>query len=316
MVARNQLGQTSLSLSAIGFGASPLGEAFGEIDPGEATRAVHLAIECGINYFDVSPYYGNTLAETRLGDALSHHRDGVVLSTKCGRYGAAEFDFSPARITREFELSLKRLRTDHVDLLLAHDIEFAQPNQIVEETIPAMRRLQEQGKVGSVGVSGFPLGELARTIERIDLDAVLTYCHYNLLNTSMDDGLTALAQRRGVGLINASPLHMGILGGLPTPAWHPAPANVRAAGPAFAALCHEFGLAPATVALHFCLAHPGVASTLIGIATRVQVEENLAALDLFVPGELRDRIETLLAPVRNVEWPSGRADANLPHAVS
>src|SRR6202167_3011207 len=126
------LGRTGLRVSKLGFGGSPLGNEFGAADPAEAERAVHCAIDLGINYFDVAPYYGRTLAETRLGAALAGRRDKVVLATKCGRYDVAGFDFSAARIRRSIEESLKRLRTDHVDVFLAHDIEFVEARQIVD----------------------------------------------------------------------------------------------------------------------------------------------------------------------------------------
>ena len=90
------LGRTGLEISKLGFGGSPLGNEFGETDPAEGERAVHCAIDLGINYFDVAPYYGRTLAETRLGDALAGRRNRVVLATKCGRYDLAGFDFSAA----------------------------------------------------------------------------------------------------------------------------------------------------------------------------------------------------------------------------
>src|SRR5271163_3149024 len=92
------LGRTSLRVSKLGFGGSPLGNEFGAADPAEGERAVHCAIDLGINYFDVAPYYGRTLAETRLGAALAGRRDQVVLATKCGRYDVASFDFSARRI--------------------------------------------------------------------------------------------------------------------------------------------------------------------------------------------------------------------------
>jgi L-galactose dehydrogenase len=114
------LGDTSLKVSVLGFGASPLGDVFGTTDPSEGFRAVHLAIDEGINLFDVSPYYGLTLAEERLGMALAGRRNEVVLATKCGRYGESEFDFSAGRITKSLEESLRRLRTDYVDLFQAH----------------------------------------------------------------------------------------------------------------------------------------------------------------------------------------------------
>ena len=110
-----KLGKTGLNVSVIGYGASPLGNAFGEVAPQQGIAAVHRAIDQGINLFDVSPYYGLTLAETRLGEALERHRERVILMTKCGRYGMNEFDFSRKRIRRSVEESLARLRTDHVD---------------------------------------------------------------------------------------------------------------------------------------------------------------------------------------------------------
>src|SRR5271170_5468300 len=133
------LGRTSLRVSKLGFGASPLGNEFGEVDPAEGERAVHCAIDLGINYFDVAPYYGRGLAETRLGAALVGRRDRVILATKCGRYDVAQFDFSAARIRRSIEESLQRLRTDYLDVFLAHDIEFVEARQIIEEAIPTMR---------------------------------------------------------------------------------------------------------------------------------------------------------------------------------
>ena len=126
-----QLGNTSLRVSILGYGASPLGNAFRVTDPAEGKAAVHLAVERGINYFDVSPYYGLTLAETRLGEALVGLRQNVILATKCGRYGADQFDFSAPRITASIDESLARLQTDYVDLLQAHDVEFGDARQIV-----------------------------------------------------------------------------------------------------------------------------------------------------------------------------------------
>src|SRR5215472_5119827 len=134
------LGHTQIKVSIAGFGASPLGNVFGPIDPTEGARAVHLAIDEGINFFDVSPYYGLTLAEERLGQALAGKRDQVIVATKCGRYGVDQFDFSAARVRLSVEESLRRLCTDQIDLFQAHDVEFGNVQQIVSETIPTMRR--------------------------------------------------------------------------------------------------------------------------------------------------------------------------------
>ncbi len=136
-----KLGQTDLNLSLVGFGTATLGNVFGNIDPGEAIRAVHLAVDSGINFFDSSPYYGITLAETRLGEALAGRRERVVLATKCGRYGLDDFDFSAKRVAASMDESLRRLQTDYIDLFQVHDVEFGDVEQILHETLPALRQL-------------------------------------------------------------------------------------------------------------------------------------------------------------------------------
>lgn len=294
-----ELGRTGLRVSIIGFGASPLGNEFGTVDSAESERAVHAAIDAGINFFDVSPFYGRTLAEERLGQALVGHRDSVVLSTKCGRYDKQLFDFSAERVRSSVEESLKRLRTDHVDVLLAHDIEFGDREQILNETLPAMRDLQRQGKVRFIGVSGLPLKLLADVAEHADLDVILSYCHYNLLARDLDAVLTPVAQSRGIGLINASPLHMRLLSKAGAPAWHPAPEIVKATGAKIVALIEGHGLNAPAVALRFCLDHPYVSSTLVGISSAQEVRENVQALECEIPPDLMREIDEITAPVRS-----------------
>jgi L-galactose dehydrogenase len=302
---KRRLGGTALTVSRIGFGASSLGGAFGEIDPAEAACAVRRAIECGINLFDVSPYYGLTLAETRLGEALLGHRDRVVLSTKCGRYGADSFDFSPQRIAASIDESLRRLKTDYVDLLLAHDIEFWPLHRIVEETVPAMRRLQHAGKARYIGISGYPLDALTYVMDHVPVDAVLTYCHHNALVDDINEQLVPIALIRRVGIINASPFHMGVLAGHRVPPWHPADVQVKQAGVAFAGKCREFGLDPGAVALAIAIDHEDIASTLCGMATRAEVDANCAAFRLVIPEELALELAAIVEPVRDRVWQSG-----------
>src|SRR5882757_10517309 len=126
-----KLGQTDLQLSLVGFGGAALGGVFGNFDPSEGLRAVHLAVDHGITFFDTSPYYGITTAETRLGEALVGRRDQVVLATKCGRYGLADFDFSAKRVLASMDESLKRLHTDYIDLFQVHDVEFGDAQLII-----------------------------------------------------------------------------------------------------------------------------------------------------------------------------------------
>lgn len=285
----------------------PLGDVFGTCDPDEGARAVDLAIDEGINFFDVSPYYGQTLAEERLGQALLGKRDKVVLSTKCGRYGADQFDFSAKRIRTGIEDSLKRLRTDHVDLLQVHDVEFGSAEQIIHETLPALRRLQEQGKTRYVGISGYPLKALVDIAQRAPVDSVLSYCRYNLLIDDMDTVLMPAAEALRVGVINASPLHMGMLTEKGAPEWHPAPAEVHLAVKAALAFCHNRGIDLSELALRFCFDYPRVASTLVGMSTTEQVRRNLKAFEETADSELVREVKVILAPATNVVWPSGRS---------
>lgn len=303
-----KLGQTDLRLSVVGFGAATLGDVFGNIDPSEGIRAVHLAVDKGINFFDSSPYYGNTLSETRLGDALVGRRERVVLSTKCGRYGFSDFDFSAKRVIASMEESLRRLQTDYIDLFQVHDVEFGDVQLIIDETLPALRQLQQQGKARYIGITGYPPKLLRRIAEATPVDSILTYCHYNLLNTDMDAVLTAFARERGIGLINASGLCMGLLTEQGPPEWHPAPQQVRDAGRKAAQFCHEHGVNLSEVALRFCLDHPYVSSTLIGISTPYQVETSLKLLQKTTDKALLAQIEAVLAPVFNYVWPSGRPE--------
>ncbi|MBN1344373.1 MAG: aldo/keto reductase [Phycisphaerae bacterium] len=313
-----QLGKTELTASVVGYGASPLGNEFGPADAEEGTRAVRRAVDEGINFFDVSPYYGRTLAEERLGDALEGLRDKVVLATKVGRYDtdmATGFDFSAQRVTRSVEESLQRLRTDRIDLLQAHDIEFGGREQIIHETLPAMARLKEAGKVRFIGITGYPLHLLRLVAKAFEVDTILSYCRYNLMDTSMDEVLTPLAKDRGIGLINASPLHMRMLTDKGPPEWHPAPQRVRRAAEAAASLCRERGANIADVAMRFALAYEPAATTLVGMSKERHVERNVRLVGTAPDAELLGEVLEIIKPVANVAWRSGRPENDDPGAV-
>ncbi len=304
------LGQTGLRVSVLSYGASPLGSVFRAIDEAEGMRAVHAALDLGVNFIDVSPYYGLTRAETVLGKALRGvPRGRYYLATKVGRYGEASFDFSAARVTASLDESLARLGVDYVDLLQCHDIEFADLDQIVNETLPALRRLQAQGKARFVGITGLPLSIFRSVLDRADVDAVLSYCHYCL----NDDSLTALLpylQLRGVGVINASPLCMGLLSDRGAPAWHPASARLKAAAAEAAAFCRRQGADISKLAIQFSVANPSIATTLVGTASPTNLERNVRWIDEPIDASLLAAVQRILAPVHNETWPSGRPENN------
>ena len=303
-----RLGRSGLVVSNIGFGASPLGNVFRMTEPDEGKRAVHYAIENGINFFDVSPYYGVTLAEERLGDSLVGYRDQIILATKCGRYDENQFDYSARAVAAGLENSLRRLKTDHVDLLQVHDVEFGDLAQIVHETIPAMRKLQEQGKTRAIGITGYPLRALTRIAESIPVDTILTYCRYNLMITDMDEILTPVAIEEDIGLINASVLNMGLLTERGAPDWHPALPEIREAGKRAVDLCSRRGVSLPAIAIRFALDHPCVSSTLVGMSSVQHVYETIDALTARSDIELMEEIRAILKPVLNSVWVSGRPE--------
>ncbi|MCU1293621.1 MAG: hypothetical protein JWP08_2471 [Bryobacterales bacterium] len=302
------LGKTGVRLSELGFGAAGLGNDYGTLDAAEGQRAVDKAIDSGVTYFDTAPYYGRTLSEERLGVALQGKRDRVVLSTKLGRYDKASFDFSAARVQSSIDESLARLRTDYVDLLIAHDVEFGDREQIITETLPAMRRVQESGKARFIGISGLPLKILADVAERGRVDFVLSYCRYALLNRDLDRWLTPTVQRYDLGLISAAPVHMGILTTQGPQPWHPAQAEIKEAGRRIVALCEQRSVPPELVAVRFSLNHPLIASTLVGMPRQAEVEENLKALDFQIDSDLMEEIDKIYFSLKETIWPSGRPE--------
>ena len=307
------LGKTGLEISVLGFGASSLGGVFGSIDESEGIQAVHTAIDLGINFVDVSPYYGLTKAETVLGKALKQlPRDAYYLATKVGRYGLDEFDFSAERVIASVDESLARLNVDHIDLIQCHDIEFASLDQIVDETLPALRRLQQTGKVRFVGVSALPLPVLHYMVQHSELDTVLSYCHYALNDMSLVK-LIPYLQEKQIGIINASPLSMGLLTDGGAPVWHPASQEIKTACAAAAEHCRSKGADIARLALQFSVANPAIATTLVGIASPEQITVNVQAISEMPDSDLLAEVSDILAPIQGETWPSGRPfDKQLP----
>jgi L-galactose dehydrogenase len=309
------LGKTGLSLSHLGYGASPLGGTFGEVNEADAIQCVHTALELGVNYIDVSPFYGQTTAEVRLGRALRGiARDRYYLSTKVGRYGGNDFDFSAPRVRRSVDESLSRLGVEYVDILLCHDIEFAPLNQIIEETLPALRYIVSSGKARFIGVSGLPLYIFPTIIERTNIDVVLSYCHNTLSDTSLDTLLPYLHEK-GIGVINASPLGMGLLQGNPEaiPEWHPAPQTLRDAVGHAAAHCRSKNADLADLAIAFSVNRPDISSTLVGSASEREMRHNIAVAQKAPDPMLLAEVRALLRPVRDLTWPSGMPENDPQH---
>ncbi|KAI3497413.1 hypothetical protein L1887_40004 [Cichorium endivia] len=307
------LGNTGLKLSCVGFGASPLGSVFGPVSDEEATATVREALRLGINFFDTSPYYGGTLSEKALGKALKAvgvPRDEFIVSTKCGRYKEG-FDFSAARVTKSIDESLERLQLNYVDILQCHDIEFGSLDQIITETLPALQKLKEAGKIRFIGITGLPLDIFNYVLDRVPLgtvDVILSYCHYGINDTTLEDLLPYL-KSKGVGVISASPLSMGLLTENGPPDWHPASPELKAACKNAAEFCKKKGKDISKLAVQYSLRNKDISTILVGMKSVEEVKVNVEAAMELANGEkdeeLLVEVEEILKPVKNQTWPSG-----------
>ncbi|MGL4422822.1 MAG: aldo/keto reductase [Gemmataceae bacterium] len=300
-----RLGRTELLLSRLMLGGAAFGQQYGPVDKPSARQTLALAAEAGINFIDTSAYYGEGRSEELLGELLREFpREVFHIGTKAGRLGRDRFDFSATGMRRCLEWSLKRLRRDSVDLLLAHDIEYAtDPEQIFTETAEALHQFKKEGLCRNVGMSCYPLGLLSEAIRRCQLDVVITYCHYTLQNDRAISELLPMAAAHGVGILNASPLAMGLLTSGGPPSWHPADAAIKAACFEAAEECSARNISISRLAMSFCTTAPALPFTITGTARVDELQQNLEWYDapetdpaLYAP------TQAILAPVHNRIW--------------
>lgn len=306
-----QLGRTDLHLPILSFGASSLGAEFRNVTIEEALKSVHVALDCGLNFIDTSPFYGRGMSEVLLGIALKGvPRDSYTLCTKLGRYDLAHFDFSARRVAESVDVSLHRLGTDHLDIVLCHDIEFVPMQQIVDETIPALRKIQAAGKVRYVGFSGYPTKIFRFICDQTDVDCVLSYNQYTLQNTRFADEVVPYLKAKGIGAMNAGPFSARLLTNAPLPAWLKEPENVKAAARAAAAHCSAKGVDIAKLALQFSLAHPDIATTISGSANPVNIANWARWAAEPLDEELVREVRAIFEPVKNLGHIEGLPENN------
>lgn len=303
-----EIGKTGMKVSQLGFGASSLGGVFRTIDEGSAIEAVYAAIDGGINFIDVSPYYGHYKAETVLGKALRNiPRDKYYLSTKVGRYGkdgVNTWDYSGKRAKESVKESMERLGIDFIDLINVHDIEFADLHQVVGETLPALVELREKGLVGHVGITDLQLENLKWVIDHTEagtVESVLNFCHYSLNDDKLLDFLDYF-EEKGVGVINASPLSMGLLSNRGVPSWHPAPADLVEACRKATEYCNEVGYPIEKLAVQYSIGNPRIASTLFSSANPDNVRKNLSYVDEGIPTGLVEKVREIIGDQKRVSW--------------
>jgi aryl-alcohol dehydrogenase-like predicted oxidoreductase len=302
-----------MKISHLGFGASSLGSVFRETNEKDSFAAVETAIEGGINFIDVSPYYGHYKAETVLGKALRNiPREKYYLSTKVGRYGkdgVNTWDYSARRVTDSVYESMERLGIDHIDLINVHDIEFqaALPGglqKVVDETLPALVELRSKGVVGHVGITDLQLDNLKWVVEHTEkgtVESILNFCHYTLNDDALADYLDFFEQH-GIGIVNASPLSMGLLSQRGVPSWHPAPLSLVQACQRATQHCTEKGYPIERLAVQYSVSNPRIASTLFSSANPENVRRNIQWANEEPDWNLVDEVKHIIGKEQRVTW--------------
>jgi len=303
-----------MRVSNLGFGASSLGGVFHDIREAEGIEAVHVAVDNGINFIDVSPYYGHLKAEIVLGKALKEiPRDKYYLSTKVGRYGRDGknfWDYSAERVTASVYESMERLNIDYIDLINVHDVEFQGDlpgglQKVVDETLPALVKLREKGVVGHVGITDLQPENLKWVIEHSEpgtVESVLSFCHYCLNDEMLLDYLDFFEQR-GVGVINASPFSMGLLSQRGAPDWHPAPEALKEACRKATEYCDRQGYPIDKLAIQYSTAlNPRIATTLFSSANPKNVLKNIGYVNEPFDAQLAQKVQEIIGDQMRVRW--------------
>ncbi|MHA3774654.1 aldo/keto reductase [Verrucomicrobiota bacterium sgz303538] len=305
------LGRTGLQLPILSFGASSLGQEFRAVSLDEALRSVRVALDGGLNFIDTSPFYGRGMSEVLLGMALRGvPRDSYTLCTKLGRYDLQHFEFSAKRVAESVDVSLHRLGTDHLDIILCHDIEFVPMQQIVDETLPALRKIQQQGKARYIGISGYPMKIFRFVLDQTDLDCVLSYNQYTLQNTRFADEILPMLKERGVGAMNAGPFSARLLTNAPLPAWLKEPDDVKAAARRAAEHCESKGVDIAKLALQFSISNPDITTTIAGSANPANIQKWIDWAQEPIDEELLAEVQAIFAPVKNLGHKEGLPENN------
>ena len=306
------LGNSGFEVSVIGFGTWATGARdYGRVEDQDSIKAIRRAFDLGVNLFDTAPIYGSGHAEEVLGRAVEPFRHEVFLATKCGpvevRPGLVRLDLTADGILAQCDASLRRLRTDHLDLLQVHWNDPACP---VAETVAALVRLVESGKVRAIGVSNF---------SRTDIEAACAagpvaslQSRYSLLRREVESEILPLCREKNVGFLAYEPLARGLLAGRMDPRRRFEPGDIRARDPdfqgerfhqrlevvrRFAEFAARHGWTAAQLALAWVAAQPGVTSVLAGAKSAAQAAENAKAADVALDPEIAAQAAEILAPL-------------------
>lgn len=320
-----RLGRTTLTVTALGFGATAIGGMYTEVSDDAALDTVAAAWEAGLRYFDAAPQYGRGNGEVRLGRGLAgYRREDYVLSSKVGRLLRADapphpddfdstgrpydagapdvatvYDYSRDGVLRSIEESLARLGTDRLDIALVHD-----PDDYVDEALatalPTLIELRDQKVVSAIGAGMNQTAALERFARESDPDMFLLAGRYTLLEQTALQSFLPLCAQRGIAVVAGGVFNSGLLADAGTGArynYDPAPADVIARAQRLAEVCERHGVPLKAAALQFPIAHPCVAAVLTGTRSRAELDENAQLFDQPIPGELWQELkaEGLLA---------------------
>ncbi len=302
-----QLGNSGFEVSVVAVGTWAMGGAdWGRVDDADSTKAVRRALDVGINLFDTAPLYGNGRAEEVLGRALGAERKNVFVATKCGPVEepgrGLRMDQSAAGIAEQCEASLRRLKTDWIDLLQVH---WSDPAWPVDEAVTGIARLVKAGKVRAVGVSNFTPDEVRRASAATGIASVQP--PYNLMRRKAELELLPLCREAGIGVIAYEPLARGLLTGKFDQRPRFEPGDLRLEDPRFLgeawagnlrkvrrleALARSQAVPMGRMAIAWVLAQPGVTAAICGAKTAAQVVENAKAADVELDAQtLREAAE-------------------------
>lgn len=303
-----EIGKTGMKVSCLSFGASSLGGVFHSLKEEDGIAAVHTAVDNGINFIDVSPYYGHYKAETVLGKALKNiERNRYYLSTKVGRYGkdgVNTWDYTARRAVESVYESMERLNIDYIDLINVHDIEFSDLEMVCRETLPALTELRDKGIVKHVGITNLTLHHFKYVIDHVPegtVESILSFCHYCLNDNALMDYFDYFEQN-GVGIINASPFAMGLLTERGAPAWHPAPAPLQDLCRKAVEYCRSKGKSIEQLAIKYAVYHPRIATTLFSTTRSEAVLQNIRWAEGPFDEELLHELRIILEPRLRDTW--------------
>jgi len=308
-----RLGKTGIDLPILSFGASSLGAEFRSITLDEAMHSTRTAIDLGMNFIDTSPFYGRGMSEIMLGLGLKGiPRHTYLLGSKLGRYSDIHFDFSAKRVEESAHISLQRLDTDHLDIMLLHDVEFVPLEQIWTETLPALIKLKEQGKVRAIGFSCYPMKTFNTVLDHIEdeIDCVLSYNRYTLQNTSFATELLPRLEAKGIGAMNAGPFSARLLTNAELPEWLKEPENVKQAARDAAKLCAANGVDIAQLALQFSCEYKAITTTIAGSANPNNIAKWAEWLASPIDRDLLNQVINIFAPVYNIGHQEGLPENN------